>query len=567
MNRELPDVSHHITSCDVDSSKSDDARTEAPWGVSAYSYDTDQVDILQPWSDGLLQGQDDITQYFEHDAPAVLLSTEHSSPSYLFDTVVPWSSETSNSPLETLESRWSSTYSDPDTTSTSFDRILSPQSVEHLQPYMLDWNSVDLASHSSTYFTTYFTTSSVRKSESPNTYPIEHTLSDTSISHDVGSDVVSCPTCNATFTGLSRKGNLARHERARHPKTKGVGYQCEDNDCRSMFGRPDARLLHYRRHHPNLVDSWDSRGPSRKRSSIKQEKEATSGEQEQNNEPVLASMDQHRRSAVEPFDEQEISSLSMSGSFSLQDSPNVYTDLLMTDEQDLVATPSHNVDSNGRFICTLCESTFRRLADLRRHEHKHEQPLFPCEVPGCEREFYRMDKLRDHVQKVHHGTLSTTDEGHLQFKVSEEAKAAEQPSSYKCTECELSFQTLGQRTYHFNRKHNKRFKCGDCDKAFSLRADLDRHKVNRHRATPERFYHCPNKFCACPNKVFTRKDNYNRHVQRCQKTSASSIPKQPVPLPSNSESSDGHDRGGHIFAESSKSLPAKSSPSLDTAME
>jgi hypothetical protein len=68
--------------------------------------------------------------------------------------------------------------------------------------------------------------------------------------------------------------------------------------------------------------------------------------------------------------------------------------------------PSPNT-FNGRHICRLCSSTFKRKGDLRRHSKKHfpEQAGFHCRHPHCERNgrngFYRRDKLIAHQKQVH----------------------------------------------------------------------------------------------------------------------------------------------------------------------
>ena len=54
--------------------------------------------------------------------------------------------------------------------------------------------------------------------------------------------------CRQAFTGLYRRGNLGRHQRQKHREDK--AYICEDQTCAKKFQRPDARLKHYRRHHP-----------------------------------------------------------------------------------------------------------------------------------------------------------------------------------------------------------------------------------------------------------------------------------------------------------------------------
>ena len=59
--------------------------------------------------------------------------------------------------------------------------------------------------------------------------------------------------CSQSFTGLYRRGNLARHRRLKHGK--GKPYVCEDLTCAKEFQRQDARLKHYRKWHRELAAS------------------------------------------------------------------------------------------------------------------------------------------------------------------------------------------------------------------------------------------------------------------------------------------------------------------------
>ncbi|KAF2661349.1 hypothetical protein K491DRAFT_450626 [Lophiostoma macrostomum CBS 122681] len=68
-----------------------------------------------------------------------------------------------------------------------------------------------------------------------------------------GSDgVVIClvGACQVPFFGKYAKGNCARHRRQFH----GLGTNmvvCEETGCERTFKRKDARLKHYRKHHPH----------------------------------------------------------------------------------------------------------------------------------------------------------------------------------------------------------------------------------------------------------------------------------------------------------------------------
>lgn len=78
------------------------------------------------------------------------------------------------------------------------------------------------------------------------------------------------------------------------------------------------------------------------------------------------------------------------------------------------------------------------------------------------------------------------------------------------------------------RKHERRYKCNDCDSPFALRADLLRHERSLHGSgsgsgagagvsainNAESFV-CSNPNCKTPSKTFNRKDNFMRHSARC----------------------------------------------------
>jgi hypothetical protein len=65
-----------------------------------------------------------------------------------------------------------------------------------------------------------------------------------------------------------------------------------------------------------------------------------------------------------------------------------------------------------------------------------------------------------------------------------------------------------------------------CDRRFHLQADLNRHAKTVHgqldagAGAPEDnalSWICPLEHCSTPSKVWARKDNFNRHVERCRR--------------------------------------------------
>jgi len=66
------------------------------------------------------------------------------------------------------------------------------------------------------------------------------------------SDVLGCPDCPAQFKGIYRQGNYGRHKRQKH-RGPPILFSCANSGCDKTFKRADARVKHYRRHHPELL--------------------------------------------------------------------------------------------------------------------------------------------------------------------------------------------------------------------------------------------------------------------------------------------------------------------------
>jgi hypothetical protein len=77
---------------------------------------------------------------------------------------------------------------------------------------------------------------------------------------------------------------------------------------------------------------------------------------------------------------------------------------------------------------------------------------------------------------------------------------------------------------HHSCTHHRRFKCTQCPFQFNLRADLERHERAKHREVsyPQLLvgYLCDVPTCKTPDKVWERKDNFQRHLERCRKSAA-----------------------------------------------
>jgi hypothetical protein len=252
--------------------------------------------------------------------------------------------------------------------------------------------------------------------------------SETSDLPEVGSErgvnVFRCSACEATFSGRYGKGNLARHRRHQHIGHE-PGYPCEETGCARTFKRKDARLKHYRRHHPQSGQIPGTRRGSR--ASIFTSESCRS---ETATTVKPASHSQDDLSSDEPF-------------------------------------PMTRENSSSR-------AAIPRSVPL-------EFPDLPLEE-GC--------------LKIEDGPL-----------VADQAPS----SSHRCTQCGAECQTSGRLKNHINRSHVRRYKCEQCDKAFNLRADLNRHQLSKHKPELQQIFHCSAAGCT---HTFNRRDNLVRHVHK-----------------------------------------------------
>ncbi|RYF45448.1 MAG: C2H2-type zinc finger protein, partial [Cytophagaceae bacterium] len=65
----------------------------------------------------------------------------------------------------------------------------------------------------------------------------------------------------------------------------------------------------------------------------------------------------------------------------------------------VINPPKANIGT--RHACPICNRTFGRSGDYRRHMKKHGPPSLRCNVINCDKTFYRVDKVRDHMKQGH----------------------------------------------------------------------------------------------------------------------------------------------------------------------
>ncbi|KAF2648622.1 hypothetical protein K491DRAFT_239609 [Lophiostoma macrostomum CBS 122681] len=87
------------------------------------------------------------------------------------------------------------------------------------------------------------------------------TTSTSKIDQEVFTTSLVCPMdgCGVLFAGKYRKGNCSRHQRQFHGFIS-QSIICEEPSCGRTFKRKDARLKHYRNHHPHHAGPAVPRG-------------------------------------------------------------------------------------------------------------------------------------------------------------------------------------------------------------------------------------------------------------------------------------------------------------------
>lgn len=138
------------------------------------------------------------------------------------------------------------------------------------------------------------------------------------------------------------------------------------------------------------------------------------------------------------------------------------------------------------FMCDLCDKTFNRPGNYKRHRMIHivnteENQRYKCEV--CNRPFLQRCDLKRHMQ-VHSGK-----------------------EPFRCEVCDKGYIRRSDLVVHM-RFHNKErlFKCDSCDKMFHQSGDLRRHVRLVHAKTKVLLCrHCPSRY--------TTETTFLRHMQ------------------------------------------------------
>jgi hypothetical protein len=242
-------------------------------------------------------------------------------------------------------------------------------------------------------------------------------------------EILQCSTCEATFKGRYRKGNLTRHRRHHHGSNETV-FPCEMASCTRMFKRQDARLKHYRRHHPQSGQIPSTRRGSRTSISALDEWPSKSSSNRSDTPTHVTSISS--RGGDRPTDWSDLmsSARTLSSAFLPRSVPsdipdhgsNARVSDFETEQNEEGSEQLHfvckvcgqkfstsgqhnshvNRSHNRRYQCEQCDKAFNLRADLTRHElsiHKTElNPFLRCSNKECTHTFTRRDNLVRHEQ-------------------------------------------------------------------------------------------------------------------------------------------------------------------------
>lgn len=93
---------------------------------------------------------------------------------------------------------------------------------------------------------------------------------------------------------------------------------------------------------------------------------------------------------------------------------------------------------------------------------------------------------------------------------------------FQCTKCNYTGRLEKQLINHMNRKHVRKYKCGDCGKKYGFKADLSRHKSEVHGDRDKYFCNICNKYLKTKGYIEDHmqlhNDNYVYHCKTCDKS-------------------------------------------------
>lgn len=197
-----------------------------------------------------------------------------------------------------------------------------------------------------------------------------------------------------------------------------------------------------------------------------------------------------------------------------------------------LSTPSAASEHNysALHLCHLCNRSFTLPKDLKRHMKSiHDQERFQCPVSGCRLEFTRKDKLLQH-RRTHSDVHSGVQEDSASSRppsvfyggsLGSDIGSIPTPSDY--SDSGYNWDLLGKdfssappsHLGHSNEDKNKRVACPHCKQGFNLQHDRLRHMRTLHSSQENGIvYRCAAPGCAKWDKMWTRLDNFKKHLAK-----------------------------------------------------
>lgn len=150
----------------------------------------------------------------------------------------------------------------------------------------------------------------------------------------------------------------------------------------------------------------------------------------------------------------------------------------------------HQIKEHDRgilHICDICGDRRVLKSEIRKHmESKHMKNRIKFRCTHCEREFFRKDAWKEHVNAVHFNFVHICEICGLKFSTIKKYEnhkrlmhTGEKP--YRCTECEKAYATSSCLSEHKRRAHTESALCQFCSKMFPSADALSRHFKLSHR--------------------------------------------------------------------------------------
>jgi uncharacterized C2H2 Zn-finger protein len=211
-----------------------------------------------------------------------------------------------------------------------------------------------------------------------------------------------CDYCNTTFTGIYRRGNLARHMRTRH--THKQMYTCPCPVCGRVYKRSDALRKHIRMSHGQSALQGH---PAHRR------KDHTFTAAFESHPTPSQGMDVTNTDAVIA---PSITAVGTLPATEHQDPQPSYscpepgcTHVFERNAELIRHSRTHLSESERPYKCTHCDQSFLYPKDLRRHETTHSETnsgSIHCHVNSCSygpggSSFTRRDGLLRHMRRTH----------------------------------------------------------------------------------------------------------------------------------------------------------------------